>query len=423
MRRSAGTALRTAILRLTAVGLLLVAGSALAPAAQVPQPQRKPLRVLFVGNSYTYYNNLPEMLEQLSLSAGTDSRIQARMIVAGGAMLEQLWQRGAALWAIQHGGWDYVVLQEQSSLGPSPMVDGLPTIRSPDDFYKYARLFDEAIRQAGAKTVFYSTWARRNAPVQNQQALDFAYMRIARELHARVAPVGLAWQDLRTKGSGVDPYWQDGSHPSPAGTYLAACVFYATFTGKNPKGLSHEIFGPPVDDTGRIDGDKKVQLVGLSAASARLIQEAAWKAHQKLESSGGYLSASPPPEPLRTALPTGRKPVPADLEGYWRGETRVFSRAVSWPAAMELHLTRAGEDLRGELKIRFGNPRDDITTQVSDVRLTETGFSFIQPQGVSDAIVKYEGVFTGRSLEGEARIVLTDGAVVGIGRWSLKRRK
>lgn len=415
--------MRAAVLHWVLLSLLLVTASRITPHAPVPQPRRKPLRVLFVGNSYTYYNNLPEMLEQLSLSAGTDSRIQARMVVAGGATLEQHWQRGAALWAIQHGGWDYVVLQEQSSLGPSPMLDGLPTIRSPDDFYRYARLFDEAIRQAGANTVFYSTWGRRNAPVQNQQLLDYAYMQIARERHARMAPVGMAWQDLRSKGSAVDPYWQDGSHPSPAGTYLAACVFYATFTGRSPKGLAHEISGPAVDDTGRITDDKKVQLVGLSASSAELIQETAWKAHQKLETSGGYLNVSPPPEPQRTALPAGRKPTPADLEGSWTGETRVFSRAMAWPATMELHLTRTGEDWQGELKVRFGNPRDDMTSQVSEVVLTETGVSFIQPQGVSGAVVKYEGVFTGRSLEGEARIVLTDGAIVAIGRWNLKRKR
>lgn len=298
-RRSFGTALRTAVLRLAVLSLLLVAGSNYTPTAQAPPQTPKPLRVLFVGNSYTYYNNLPEMLEQMSLSEGAVPRIQARMIVAGGATLGQHWQGGAALWSIQHGGWDLVVLQEQSSLGPSPMVDGLPTIRSPDDFYKYARLFDEVIRQAGARTVFFSTWARRNAPLQNQQALDYAYMRIARELHAQIAPVGLAWEDLRSRTSSVDPYSQDGSHPSPAGSYLAACVFYATLTGRNPRGLRSDISGSPVDETGQISDRRKVQLVGLSASYAQVIQEAAWKAHQKLEASGGYLNVPPPTEPLQ----------------------------------------------------------------------------------------------------------------------------
>lgn len=144
-------------LGLVIAGLFNVAAPEFASPSQAPRPKQKPVRVLFVGNSYTYFNNLPEMLERLSTSAGAGPRIEARMVVAGGATLERHWRLEQALLAIRIGDWDYVVLQEQSTLGPSPLVDGLPRIRSPDDFFKYARMFDEAVRQAGAQTVFYST--------------------------------------------------------------------------------------------------------------------------------------------------------------------------------------------------------------------------------------------------------------------------
>jgi hypothetical protein len=128
-------------------------------------------------------------------------------------------------------------------------------------------MFDEVIRQVGAKTVFYSTWARRGAPKQNQQALDYAYMQIACELKAIVVPVGSAWQSVQKMDWGVELYSQDGSHPSAAGTYLAACVFYATLTGKSPEGLSHVLSGHAVDDAGRVGADTPRESLCVKGSS------------------------------------------------------------------------------------------------------------------------------------------------------------
>jgi len=78
------------------------------------------LRVLFVGNSYTYVNRLPEMIRQMSLAAKERRPMECRLIAPGGCSLEKHWNDGAVAQAIAGGGWDYVVLQEQST---RPILD------------------------------------------------------------------------------------------------------------------------------------------------------------------------------------------------------------------------------------------------------------------------------------------------------------
>ena len=116
------------------------------------------LHVLFVGNSYTYANMFPEMLRQMSLAAKEPRPVEYRMIAPGGCSLEKHWNDGVVAKAIGESGWDYVVLQEQS----------LRPISAPANMHRYARLLDAQARKAGAKTVFYVTWARKTAPGRNR---------------------------------------------------------------------------------------------------------------------------------------------------------------------------------------------------------------------------------------------------------------
>jgi hypothetical protein len=178
------------------------------------------LRVLFIGNSYTYFNNLPQMVAELSKSASKQKPIEAEMFTVGGAMLKSLWESGKALEVLKGSKWDYVVLQEQSTLGLGPMVNGEVRINDPKTFHEYARQFDTEIKKAGAKTVFYLTWARQNAP-QTQAALTDAYLSIAKELNAIAAPAGIAWQTALKVRPDFALHVEDKSHPNPAGSYLA----------------------------------------------------------------------------------------------------------------------------------------------------------------------------------------------------------
>lgn len=184
---------------------------------------RKHARLLFIGNSFTARNDLPGMLARLADASGR--RVEHELVQAGGASLKRHWNAGEAHAAIARGGWTHVVLQEQSTL---PLKDR-------ERFHENVRRFAPAVRAAGAELTLYATWAREAAPEAAHAQLADAYDAIARELKATLVPVGMAWR--RAKVAGLALYDRDGSHPSPLGTYLAACVFHVALLGPLPKPL------------------------------------------------------------------------------------------------------------------------------------------------------------------------------------------
>ena len=132
-------------------------------------------KVLFIGNSFTARNDVPGLVAQLAEAAG--HHLDSQLISAGGASLRRHWNTGTATRAIELGDFDRVVLQEQSTL----------PIKNTGRMHENVRLFDAAIKAAGAKTVLYMTWARRHAQ-QSQQAITDAYTTIAVDLGADVIP-------------------------------------------------------------------------------------------------------------------------------------------------------------------------------------------------------------------------------------------
>lgn len=185
--------------------------------------EEQPIRILFIGNSYTYYNDMPLLLEELAAGSGIVRPIETETIAYGRATLKDHWNKGQAQAAIAGRHWDYVVLQEHSLL---PLRD-LPRTR------QYVHLFNEKIKASGARTILYLTWARAFAP-RTQASLDDAYDNIARDIHAAVAPVGPAWQIARRERRGIRLYESDDSHPTLAGSYLAAYVLHVTLFGQLP---------------------------------------------------------------------------------------------------------------------------------------------------------------------------------------------
>ena len=187
--------------------------------------QQNELKVLFVGNSYTYGYNLAHIVS--IISGETSTTLVTRKSTIGGASLVEHWKGGRELETkkmIAEGGFDAVVLQDFS----------MSAIHTPDSLLRYVKLFAEYNLSFGAQTYLFNTWAREKVP-QFQAEIDEIYEQAARASGAVRVPVGTAWalaQDLRPM---VDLYTSDGSHPNELGTLLSASVFVRVICGELPE--------------------------------------------------------------------------------------------------------------------------------------------------------------------------------------------
>ena len=272
--------------------LLLVPGWVTAHA--ITHAGEPPLKVVFIGNSYTYVNDLPSLIVGLADAALGGRKIQTDQYVVGGYTLEQQAKDKKAIAKIRERKWDMVVLQENS----------LQPILNRESMHKYARVLDAEIKRQGAKTVLYLTWARQNIPQMQEGAespdyarpiyqmtgaagriafeqwcqqrkkglaggLNGAYFDIAKELNAEIAPVGIAWKKALAQNPKLVLYQGDKSHPAFKGSYLAACVFYATLFEKSPVGLPGEL-------------TKGGKVLGrVEPGEAKMLQEIAWQTVQE----------------------------------------------------------------------------------------------------------------------------------------------
>jgi hypothetical protein len=193
--------------------------------------------VLFIGNSYTYVNDLPAMFVRLARSGG--HAIDASMVAEGGWTLSDHIKSSKTLEKIKSQKWDYVVLQEQSQIPASGEA-------REKGMYPSARMLSELIIVGGGQPIFFQTWGHRdgwpemglNGYDEMQHSLDQGYREIARQLNLPVAPVGDAWELAMRQNSQLVLWQEDGSHPTEEGTYLSACVFYASIFHQSPEGLS-----------------------------------------------------------------------------------------------------------------------------------------------------------------------------------------
>lgn len=188
------------------------------------QLQKDTLRVLFVGNSYTYYEDMPKMVA--TISNNTKTKLVTEMSTLGGARLRQHWLNLRTLKTkqrIKEGKFDIVVLQGHSMVA----------IKKPDSLRKYSKLFSDFIRKSGAKPYFYLTWARGYAPKQQEQ-ITKVYTEIADSNDAVLVPVGEAWASVRKSRPNIELYDPDESHPSRLGAYLTAHMFVVSILNEVP---------------------------------------------------------------------------------------------------------------------------------------------------------------------------------------------
>lgn len=394
---------------------LLVATLALILA---PGPAARPVRVLFIGNSYTFFHDVPGLLVDLGRRARPARDIEVDQVVVGGATLRDHWGDGRALDKLRGGRWDYVVLQEQSMLG-YVAENGVGRVNHPEYFRRSARLFDREIRAAGARTVLFHTWAPRDHP-EWQGALDVGYFPLARELNAILAPVGVAWQRVRRDRPELDLYFRDGRHPGPAGSYLAAVTLWAAIFGQSPVGLSSVVWGRAPDPQTGQPTDPPRELVRLTAADARLLQEAAWDA-RAVAQRGSF--AGPTPKPVVSEpLPAGRTFTAAELEGTWTGRMEFYPD----PTEVSLTLTRdgAGWKARWQADLTIGSDRHRLDYALPDVRVTDSTLNFeaYEPRILGQS-ERHRAVLVGDTLVGRAELGDEDRMPHFVGRWRLVRRR
>lgn len=209
-------------------------------------------RALFIGNSYTFYNDVPAQVAALTREAGGDLVVET--IAEGGAHLQLHWEETGARERIAAKGFDTLVLQDQSG-GP---------LHDRRRFDKYAPLFAEAGRGAGARVVWYQTWARQAAhgayrdswsggsPREMTRRVRDAYRAMADAVGGDVSPVGDAWQVALEDSPALVLHDEDLHHAGPAGSHLAALVLAATVAGVAPLGARYLPDGVDEDTGARL---------------------------------------------------------------------------------------------------------------------------------------------------------------------------
>ena len=158
-------------------------------------------RVLFVGNSYTFVNELPGMFAKLAGSAGVD--VATTMVAEGGATLADHASAAETTAALASERWNYVVLQEQSEI---PSIEQFRQ----QQMYPAARTLVGMVRGAGAVPIFFLTWAHRDGWPENgltdyaamQSAIDDGYLTIAEGAERRGRAGRIRVVDAADEGAG-----------------------------------------------------------------------------------------------------------------------------------------------------------------------------------------------------------------------------
>ena len=195
----------------------------LALAATLLFTQPTPTRILFIGNSLTYSNDLPAMVCAMARSAGRQATCES--VAKPDYGLEEHWNDRQARQAIARG-WDVVVLQQ----GPSALPESRRLL------IDYTRRFDVEIKKAGARTALFMVWpslARRG----DFSGVSQSYAAAAKDVDAALLPAGDAWRAAWAVDPKLPLYGPDGFHPSPMGTYLSALVIYEQIFASPPPAL------------------------------------------------------------------------------------------------------------------------------------------------------------------------------------------
>jgi hypothetical protein len=264
--------------------------AAVAAAATTPTPAPvlpetapatgSPGRVLFVGDSFSFGLNI--VFPKLAASGQPSFTVASKVNWHPTASLGVHYELGDALDDIRQGTWDVVVLEDDLHADwPARAAE----------FADYGPKFDQAIKQAGAETVFTMVQPYENEVDATTEEIAAAYGKIGQDLGDKVAPVGLAFRRALRERPDLKLYFSDLKHPSPVGIYLTGCVLYATIFGRSPVGLTYRMQGEPTQEWQRSEGGRYIlaRFLGfdipgadweISEKDAADLQRIAWETVQ-----------------------------------------------------------------------------------------------------------------------------------------------
>lgn len=178
------------------------------------------MKVLFIGNSHTYFNDMPHLFAEMCETLNGE-RAEVTMLAFSNRTLQWHCEEYFSVrFALLYGGYDYCVIQQFGHPMP-PVEETEPPLE------KLIRLCESV----GTKPVLYMTWAKRSEPEQAKK-ISAVYRALAEKYHTLLAPMAELFAAVQAECPEIELYWADGSHASPYGDYLIAATLAATVTGK-----------------------------------------------------------------------------------------------------------------------------------------------------------------------------------------------
>ncbi len=195
------------------------------PGPGAPRPGSAPgLRVLFLGSSLTYNNDMPLLVQAFANEVGKS--VDVETVAKGGFSFEDHCNRGAALSTIRKGRWDFVVMQQ----GPSTLAASRRNMR------EWGRKLAGHIREAGARPALYMVWPGEDRLAYFDEVRT-SYQLAAEDVDGMLIPAGEAWRAAWRRDPNIPLYRKDREHPSPTGSFLVALSIFGMLFSRSPVGL------------------------------------------------------------------------------------------------------------------------------------------------------------------------------------------